>query len=209
MNLTDTFGTQFAKFLADVAMMIGSILEIVVDLDLFASYFLQQFLIKLSSHTRSDADGYSCLFRHLSGCAKTGYQSKVFLTALFLPSLSTSAQGQKSYFASKEFHRLEAISQKILIIFTGQKALSEETAHRHRRNCYPILECGCLEFLCLFRVTELVVEQYAFTQSTHINLYAISFQFVSQLKLTKLLTFQHHPVASGNLISSGYRLRTY
>ena len=158
MYLDDTLGTQLPEFLADITMMIGCILEIVVDLNLTAAYFLQQFLIKLSSHSGSDTDGDTLLLCHLTGCAKARNHLLVCCTAFLLPVFSATSEWKESHLTAKEFHRLETIFQKVLIIITSQETLGEEATHRHRRNSYAILTGCCLELFCLLWFSKLVIK---------------------------------------------------
>ena len=148
MYLHDAFGTESFQFTADVTVVVRSILEVVVNLDIVALDSTQEPYVPLGIHACTDADNNAFPACHLA-CSTQAHNERVAGRAVHLPVLAASTKGQKRHFTSKQAHGVEAVNKQVFIIGAMKKTLRKEAAHGDRGYGHTIANGSDTELLCL------------------------------------------------------------
>ena len=117
-----------------------------------------------------------------------------------LPLVAAAAQGQESHTGTHHLHRLQTVLHQLFVVLALQEALCKESRHRHRGHRYAQRVRRMPEQLLEVRFAQLVLKQDTLSQRAHVHLHTVGMDVLGQLKLPKLLAFQHHPVTGSHAI---------
>ena len=204
MNLHDARPTKPFQLSSDVAPVVSRVLEVIVYLDAVAPHFLQQPNVGTGILPRAYADGHSFPHSHFAHHAQPGHQ-RVAHGSRPLPFATTTTQRQKSHLATEDFHGAETVLNELPIVVPGDETLGKETTHGHRSNGHTQTVGRAAKHFRLTPVTQLIVEEPALAERSHVEFHTIGSYLPGKGKLAELLTLEHHPVAGGHAIA-GYSL---